>query len=180
VSLVAPVTIDVDGSIQLIDCDQPKKGTEQAADRIRQGRLNDVMIMIECERDTIETALAARLQSTNLPKGLDQLNLTIDERGPKFHVRLTARPDQEFNEVDTKQGKAAIETEIATELLNVIKRRAVTTNGVRWQPSVTATVRSTANTTKTGSKPHSIWFHTVLWLLAAVILGTGYLYMANA
>jgi hypothetical protein len=107
VSLVAPDTIDVDGQIQLIDCDQQGQDAGPEADRVRQSRLNDVMIMVERERDALEAALAARLQRTTWPDGFAKLALTIDEQTPEFHIRITARPDHAIQVPSTKPEKSA-------------------------------------------------------------------------
>jgi hypothetical protein len=105
VSLVAPDTIDVDAQIQLIDCDQQGQDAGPEADRVRQSRLNDVMIMVERERDALEAALAARLQRTTWPDGFAKLALTIVEQTPEFHIRITARPDHAIQVPSTKPEK---------------------------------------------------------------------------
>jgi hypothetical protein len=180
VSLVAPDTIDVDAQIQLIDCDQQGQDAGPEADRVRQSRLNDVMIMVERERDALEAALAARLQRTTWPDGFAKLALTIVEQTPEFHIRITARPDHAIQVPSTKLEKKAIETEIATEILSAIKNRAASTQRARGRPSVMATLRPTSEASSPGRRVRSVWFHTLLWLLASVILATVYLYMKSA
>jgi hypothetical protein len=177
VSLVAPVTIDVDGQIQLIDCDQPEPGRADEADRLRQSRLNDVMIMVEGNQHALETALAARLQRTALPEGFAGLSLSIDEKLPEFHIQITGRPDQTIQIPDTKPEREAFETEIATEILSAIQNRTASTKRARWRPSVTATLRSASGAPASSERVHSVWFKALLWLLASMILATAYLYL---
>ena len=142
-----PATIEFDGHIDLIDRQETDQTTD--ADRARQSRLADVMIVLERERVSLEQALHVRLAGA-VAHGIDSLALELDATAPKFHVAIQPTP------VDhawcmTPDQRSAFEGEIADEVRALIEQRAARSPTTRWQPVVTATWRSAASAEAPGS-----------------------------
>ncbi len=181
-----PVSIDVDGQIDLIDLVDHDESTEQVridTDRARKSRLADVMIVMERERIVLEEALHARLTANARTKELADLTLHLDENEPQFRVTIepTMVADAPASELLPDQ-REALETEIATAVCALIEQRAVNSQTPRWQPRVTATYRTAAPDAAAArrSRLTSVWLQILFWLLASLILATAYLFLKGA
>ena len=175
-----PVSIDVDGSIELIDREQIADTDSSAADRSRRSRLNDVMIVLEREHAGLEQLLRERVTRTVMPHGLEKLAVSFDENAPRFHVAIQPTFVVGEDEELSPARRAALETEIAAEVLSTIQQRTAKSENPRWQPTVTATYRTVtpAEATRKGRlRPE--WPQTLFWLLAVVILGAIYFYFKH-
>ena len=177
------VLIDVDGRIDLTDLAEAGDGpgrSQADTDRIRSSRLADVMIVMERGREALEESLRARLTERIFPDGLAHLALELDEAEPCFAVRIEPvfPPESQQSEISANQ-RASLETETATEVAAWIEQRAVRSATPRWQPKVTATVRSAEEAGEKARQERlkSVWLRILFWLLASVILATVYLYL---
>lgn len=172
---MGPGNIDVGGRIDLID----RTGAEQSTDlaRTRTSRLNDVMIVMERDREALERAINQRVASTLPTLDVWQVTLSFHQTLPEFHVALLSKT---VSGALTSEQQTHLETEIAAELFEAIDRHAPNSSSRRWQPSVTATWRAPTKKNKEGLDMQSVWFKTLLWLLAAIVLATAYLYLKGA
>ena len=178
-----PVSIDVDGQIDLIDLvdhDESNEHVRADSDRVRKSRLADVMIVMERERIVLEEALRARLAANALTNDLADLTLQLDENEPQFRVTIepTIVADATVSKLLPDQ-REALETEIAAEVCALIEQRAVNSQTPRWQPRVTATYRTAAPAADAArqSRLKSVWLQILFWLLASLILATAYLFL---
>lgn len=138
-----PATIDIDGQIDLID--RQDMVEPAAADRARQSRLADVMIVLERERVALEQALLARLSTTALSQEIDSLVLELDAAAPKFHIAVySISAANAGGDVMSIANCALLEGEVAAEVCALIEQRAAHSPTPRWQPIVTAKCRRTA------------------------------------
>lgn len=138
-----PATIDIDGHIDLIDRQQSEPLAE--ADRARQSRLADVMIVLERERAALEQDLLVRLAPA-MSQGIDTLALDLDATQPRFHVAIQPALIDDATARDlTAEQRATLESETADAVYGLIEQRAAQTPTPRWQPVVSATYRGPAS-----------------------------------
>lgn len=177
------VSIYVDGKIDLTDLadtGEVSESTRATADRVRNSRLADVMIVVERGRDALAEALQASLAERALPAGVEHLALELDDTEPCFTVTIepVASPEAPQTELSADQ-RVLLESEIAAKVAAWIEQRATRAQTPRWQPNVTATMRSSAEAAESPEQGRlkSVWLRILFWLLAAMILATVYLYL---
>lgn len=171
-------SIDVDGHIDLIDKAPAAGHAGLDVGRVKQARLNDIMIVLERDRDPVAGALQERLAVGVLKDASPEILLTLDEATPKFRVAVSLGEPDAVQLPLSKADQSALETEIATELHAAIGRRAGGQTPRRWQPSVTATVLQAqqARPIRIGS----IWLRVLFLLMTSIVVGVSYLYFASS
>jgi hypothetical protein len=175
-----PAVITIDGQIDLVDQLPAPHQDSTGADRARLSRLNDVMIVLERERATVEEALQARFADAVLTGGVESLTVSLDERAPKFSIAIHPSIEADTTLELTAGQRVVLETEATAEIVATIQKHAAYSEQPRWQPSVTALYRPPATDTAKQARVKSIWSRTLFWLLAAVILGVAYLYLKQS
>jgi hypothetical protein len=171
---MAVSTTDVDGSISLIR--NGRFGNINRTDPVerQQSRLQDIMIVIEKERQSLEAAMVARLTQQLAPAKVIALTLTLHPSDPTFHAGLTT--EVAADEL-TRAQQLAIETLIATEIFEVIQRRASSSKPRQWRVSVSANCRATANSERRESSSR-VGTYKVPWpAIAAVAVAAAVLYL---
>lgn len=114
-------TFEVDGRIALADLPGADIGDRDAHERRRQGRLDDVMIVLERDAPAIEQALLARLRGMDLAGAETAVRLTVDDRAPRFAVSIrSGGGGSEAAALHSRAG--AIADEVEQELLGAIAR----------------------------------------------------------
>jgi len=178
---VVPVTIDVDGLIDLVADDSAPITVGLHAGDVRKRRLNDIMIVLEREHAELENAIQRSVRSGALGEQLADVRLTLDERAPKFHVAVDLVEDAEVS--STSDRRSALEADVATPILGAIERRAVrnlTSERRHWHPIVTATCRMPQVTRSHAVASGGFWLKSLMMLIVLVILGVGYLFFAKS
>ena len=175
-----PAVITIDGQIDLIDQQSPSHEDSSGVGRARLSRLNDVMIVLERERSAVEGDLTERLTGAVLTGGIESLTLNLDEQTPKFSIAIQLSSEIETARPITTAQRRALEMATTAEIVATIQKHASYAEKPRWQPNVTAVCRSAVPGTAKQARVTSIWLRTLFWLLAAVILGVGFLYLKQA
>jgi len=197
-------SFEVEGSIALVDLQDDADATRShggdpsAHEHRRQGRLNDVLIVLERNAPSIEQAILARLRGLDIAGPNTTVHLRFDEHAPRFSVAIRPGKGDPAADVLARQG-GAIADEVEQEILGSIARR--TTAARHFSPEVeiqptgagAAPANVARNRPTAGSPPLStasgaarrrpvkatIWLQTLFFLIAAVLLGAAYLYLTQ-
>lgn len=172
-----PAFIHIDGHVDLINQASETDQSSTDSDRSRHSRLNDVMIVLERNKASFEAALKAQISADVLQDGVEELILNLDQDAPKFCVTIVPMAAQGVGVELSAEQRAALAAQTASELVATIEKHASYAETPRWKPSVEAAYRPGAAEVAREKRMKSIWLRTLLWLLAAIILGVAYLYL---
>jgi hypothetical protein len=165
-------TIEVDGSIALTTNGKGQQPTRVDSVQRQRSRLNDVMIVLEKDRQSLEAEILSKLTAKLAPINIGSLDLTLHPTAPEFHTSIST--DVIPTNLSPEQ-KLAIETAVATEIYNAIQRHASLATARQWHLSVSANCRSVPIQKQLQYRIQSIWFRLLFILLAAMILVSTYL-----
>lgn len=184
-------TFEVEGRIALADLPENGSRDSEGHERRREGRLNDVLIVLERDAPAIEQAILARLRGMDLAGGETSVRLTFDDRAPRFAVAISpAGADPAAGRVlESRAG--AIADEVEHEILGAIARR--TSAARHFSPEVEVHPKGTwpagveverpAAPRQQASRPRrvrtTIWLQILFFLIASVLFAALYLYLTQ-
>ena len=172
--------IIIDGQIELVEQMSTPNQDRSSADRARSSRLNDVMIVLERERATLERGLSERLIAAVSTRNIESLSLSLDEQAPKFSIQMRPATDTEAVQELTASERTTLEAETAAEIIATIQKHAAYGQEPRWQPSLTVVCRRPVADIANPLRTKSIWLRTLFWLLAAIVMGVAYYYVKQS
>ncbi|MBU2534020.1 MAG: hypothetical protein KKB37_14860 [Alphaproteobacteria bacterium] len=161
-------------------------GASPGNERGRRSRLNDVMIVLERDRDGIEHSLrdgvsALGSENRSTEHVVDTVSLTVDDKEPRFQVALLLRSrggaQSEPPKPPSRQQLADWERRLAQAMTEAIEARAANGSARRWQPLVTVTRPEEAE--RQGRRRMSSRWSMLLFLLLAIVIAVGWYLMFN-
>ncbi len=141
----------------------------------RRSRLNDVMIVLEHDLDTLERRLAQILGDALAPAKLHKLRIALNSDAPKLQVTAEVATASRKAVRLSRSAQDTLEGAIAQTITSAILERVRTGEVRRWTPRVTVETKRQARASSRANASRSIWLKTLMWLLAAVILATVYM-----